>query len=195
MSHIGDYISYMDKDNQSCPTLAEHLKTLRLDLGLSLQALAEKSGVSRASLSRIENADVSPTAETLGRLAAAFALPLSQLLAPLEPSFPPLARRDKQNVWSDPEKKFSRRVVSPPSRQLKLEIIECSIEPYQHIAYDRPAFPGHEHHLLMLAGSLTITVDGASYDLRSGDCLRYQLRGASSFETSELPARYIIAMA
>jgi len=184
----------MIDENQSCRALADHLKMLRFDHGLSLQALAEKSGVSRATLSRIENADVSPTAETLGRLATAFALPLSQLLAPLEPSFPPLTRRDKQNVWSDPEKGFTRRVVSPPSRQLKLEIIECSIEPHQRIAYDRPAFPGHEHHLLMLAGSLAITVDGISYDLHSGDCLRYQLRGASSFETSDLPARYIIAM-
>lgn len=184
----------MDQKTQSCLSLAEHLKTLRFDQGLSLQALAEKSGVSRATLSRIENADVSPTAETLGRLASAFALPLSQLLAPLEPSFLPLIRHDKQNVWSDLEKGFARRVVSPPSRQLKLEVIECSIEPHQRIAYDRPAFTGHEHHLLMLAGSLTITVDGISYNLNSGDCLRYQLRSASLFETSDLPARYIIAM-
>ncbi len=74
-------------------------------------------------------------------------------------------------------------------------MIECEIRPYQRIAYDRPALAGHEHHLVLLGGALTITVDGAKHDLRPGDCLRYRLYGASSFETDEQSARYIIAMA
>jgi len=52
--------------------LADHLRMLRVDRDLTLQELAAKSGVSRATLSRIENAEVSPTAESLGRLASAF---------------------------------------------------------------------------------------------------------------------------
>lgn len=181
-------------DNQN-QTLADHLRMIRLDRGLTLQELAGSSGVSRATLSRIENGEVSPTAETLGRLASAYALPLSRLLAPLEPNFRPLIRRADQTVWLDHRNGFSRRTLSPPSGQLTLEMIECEIAPGQRIAYDRPAFPGHEHHLVVLAGALTLTVDGVRHDLGAGDCLRYQLRGASVFETGEQPARYIIAMA
>jgi len=184
----------MDGSANSYRTLADHLRSLRTDHGLSLQDLASKSSVSRATLSRIENAEVSPTAETLGRLASAFALPLSQLLAPLESGFPPLVRHADQSVWSDREKGFLRRSISPPSGQLKLEMIEGEIAPHQRIAYDRPAFPGHEHHLVLLSGSLVLTVDGARYELHAGDCLRYRLRGASSFKTGEQPARYIIAL-
>lgn len=176
-------------------SLAEHLRTLRTDRGLTLQELAAGSGVSRATLSRIENGEVSPTAETLGRLASAFALPLSQLLAPLEADFPPLVRHADQSVWQDRGHGFTRRALSPPSGQLKLEMIECAIEPRQHIAYDRPAFPGHEHHLVLLSGALALIVDGVRHELAPGDCLRYRLRGASSFETGDQPARYIIAMA
>ncbi|TCM20421.1 transcriptional regulator with XRE-family HTH domain [Novosphingobium sp. PhB165] len=175
--------------------LADHIRLLRTDHGLSLQDLAAKSGVSRATLSRIENAEVSPTAETLGRLATAFALPLSQLFAPLERDFPPLVRHAEQSIWSDRDSGFTRRAVSPPSGRLKLELIECEIAPGQHIAYDQPAFPGHEHHLLLLTGALTLTVDGVRYELRPGDCLRYRLQGASCFETGDQPARYIIALA
>lgn len=180
--------------NQS-HALAYHLRKLRTDRGLRLQDLADNSGVSRATLSRIENGDVSPTAETLGRLASALVLPLSQLLAPLEPDFPPLIRRANQSVWADTTHGFSRRALSPPGGQLKLEMIECSIEPFQHIAYDNPALPNHEHHLTLLSGALFITVDGIKYSLSAGDCLRYRLRGASSFETGSMPAHYIIAMA
>ncbi len=174
--------------------LADHLHKLRVDRGQSLQDLASESGVSRATLSRIENGEVSPTAETLGRLAAAFALPLSQLLAPMEQGFSPLVRHAEQSIWTDPENAFSRRSLSPPSRQLQLELIECVIGPDQRIAYERPALPAHEHHLLLLSGTLTMTVDGVRYELKPGDCLRYKLRGASRFETGDEPARYIIAI-
>lgn len=175
--------------------LALHLRSLRSGRGLTLQALADASGISRATLSRIENGDVSPTAETLGRLASVFALPLSQLLAPLEPDFPPLVRRADQSIWTDGGNGFSRRALSPPSGQLTVEMIEVDLEPHRRIAYDRPAVPGHEHHLVLLAGALRLVVDGMRHDLRAGDCLRYRLRGASSFETGEQAARYIIAMA
>lgn len=185
----------MDGTLQAHRALADHLKGVRTSRSLSLQDLSAKCGVSRATLSRIENAEVSPTAETLGRLASAFALPLSQLLAPLEPGFPPLARREDQSVWADPSNGFTRRAVSPPSGQLKLEMIEGEIEPHRCIFYDRPSIPGHEHHLLLLAGALALTVDGVRHDLRPGDCLRYRLQTASIFETGDQPARYIIAMA
>lgn len=185
----------MEESAQHNRALANHLRLLRTERGLSLQDLALSSGVSRATLSRIENAEVSPTAETLGRLASVFALPLSQLLMPLEPDFPPLVRHADQSIWSDRQNGFTRRALSPPSGRLKLEMIECEILPNQRIAYDHPAVPGHEHHLVLLAGALVLTVDGARHDLRPGDCLRYRLRGASSFETGEQSARYIIAMA
>lgn len=185
----------MDEIEHRNMALAEHLRLLRTDRGITLQDLAQSSGVSRASLSRIENGEVSPTAETLGRLASAFALPLSQLLAPLEPEFPPLLRRAEQGTWTDPDGGFTRRSVSPPAGSLKLEIIECEIGPDRRIAYERPAVPGHEHHLVLLSGALTLTVDAERYELQPGDCLRYRLFGASSFETGDQPARYFIALA
>jgi len=175
--------------------LANHLRTLRADRGLTLQELAAKSGVSRATLSRIENGEVSPTAGTLGHLATAFALPVSQLLAPMEQEFPMLVRHAEQGVWRDPGNGFSRRSLSPPSGELKLEMIECTIDPRQRITYDRPAVPNHEHHLVLLSGVLSLTIDGVRHELRKGDCLRYRLRGASCFETGPHSARYIIALA
>ncbi|HWK63533.1 MAG TPA: XRE family transcriptional regulator [Rhizobiaceae bacterium] len=184
----------MESDSAQA-SLAQHLRHLRVERGVTLQYLAEVSGVSRATLSRIENGEVSPTAETLGRLATAYSLPLSQLLAPLEPDFQPLLRHADQGVWADREKGFTRRTVSPPSGRLKLEIIECELAPHQRISYERPAFMGHEHHLVMLGGSLVLALDRVRYELLTGDCLRYRLSGASSFETGEQPARYLIAMA
>ena len=56
--------------------LAAYLRDLRRARGLSLDGLAALSGVSRATLSRIETAEVSPTADTLDRLASAHGMTL-----------------------------------------------------------------------------------------------------------------------
>ena len=51
--------------------------------GWSLRDLADRAGVSRAMISKIEHGQVSATAALLGRLAAAFDLSLSQLMLSL----------------------------------------------------------------------------------------------------------------
>lgn len=174
--------------------LAAHIRQVRVAQGHSLDALAQRSGVSRATLSRIENNEVSPTAETLGLLATAFGMPISQLIAPLEEGFEALVRRETQLVWRDETRGFIRRSISPPSRRLAIEIIEGELQPGQVVDYAGPATPGHEHHLVLLEGALAVTVEGRRYDLFPGDCLRYQLYGPSRFETGSSKARYLIAM-
>ena len=174
--------------------LAQHLRTLRERHTMTLADLAERSGLSRSSLSRIENAEVSPTAETLGCLASVYGLPISQLLAPLEQGFVPVVKYESQSVWRDPKHDFERRSVSPPSGSLSMELIECTLGQGQRIAYDAPAFPGQEHHVYVLSGSLEITIEGAVHDLRAGDCLRYVLFGETVFKTGEMPCKYMIAL-
>ena len=55
--------------------------------------------------------------------------------------------------------------------------------PSSQIRYESPPRPGQEHHLVMLDGILMLTLGNASYELRAGDCLRYQLTTSSLFET------------
>ena len=175
--------------------IAERLRTLRAERSWSLDELAARSEVSRATLSRLENAEVSPTANVLGKLAAAYGLTISRLLHLVEDDFAPLIRRDDQPVWSDRQAGFRRRSVSPPARNLSAEVLECQLEPGSRITYDEPPRRGLEHHLLLTEGRLDITVDGRSHALRPGDCLRYQLFGASSFATpADSGARYILVV-
>jgi transcriptional regulator with XRE-family HTH domain len=176
--------------------MAQRLKTLRAERGWSLDELAGRSEVSRATLSRLENAEVSPTAHVLGKLAASYGLTISRLMHMVEDEFAPLVRRDAQPVWSDAAAGFTRRSVSPPARSLAAEVLECTLNPGTRIAYDQPPRPGLEHHLLLIEGRLEVTADGRAHELRPGDCLRYQLFGPSVFATSsDVGARYILVVA
>lgn len=173
--------------------LANRLKMLRQDRGWSLDDLAGRAGISRATLSRLENADVSPTASVLGKLCAAYGMTMSRLMLMVEDDFVAWVPERAQAVWVDDSVGFRRRSVSPPAQRLAGEVLACELAADAHIAYEQSPRPGLEHHLLMLDGELSITVDGQAHQLLPGDCLRYQLFGASAFTTPpHSGARYLL---
>ncbi len=175
--------------------LSERLKSLRKQRGWTLGHLAELSGVSTATLSRLENGEVSPTTDALGRLCAAYNMSLTRLMAQVEVTFSPVIRRPEQAEWSDPETGFIRRSVSPPAGALAAEILECRLKAGTHLTYERPPVDGQEHYLVMLDGELKLSLDGQEYALKEGDCMRYQLFGASSFKAGDVTgARYLLVL-
>lgn len=175
--------------------IAQRLKALRGERNWSLDDLAGRSGVSRATLSRLENAEVSATANVMGRLCAAYGLTMSRLMRMVEDDFVPLMRRDAQPVWSDSSVGFRRCSISPPAQTLAGEALECELKPGAQIAYDAPPRPGLEHHLFLLEGELAITLGEERHELAPGDCLRYQLFGPSAFATPKHSgARYVLFM-
>ncbi len=175
--------------------LAARLRALRTERRWTLEALATRSGVSRATLSRIETNDVSPTAAVLGRLCAAFELTLSRLMAGVDTDPPALVRRADQTLWVDPATGFRRRTVSPPARDFECEVLECDMPAGAAIAYPLPPRHGLEHHLYLQSGSLDLTLDDRVHHLTEGDCLRYRLQGSSTFQVAgDRPARYVLVI-
>jgi transcriptional regulator with XRE-family HTH domain len=175
--------------------LAERLRTLRRARRWSLDELSARCGVSRASLSRIENGEVSPTASALGRLAGAHGSTVSRLLADIESEAPALVARADQPEWVDPATGFRRRSVSPPALDFDCELLRCELPAGASIDYPLPPRLGLEHHLYLEEGALELTIEGAVHRLSAGDCLRYKLMGASCFRTvGRRAARYILVL-
>ena len=162
--------------------LAQRLKDLRSEQKWSLDQLAEKSGVSRGTLSRLEKGEVSPTANVLGKLCAAYGLTMSRLIATVEVQFKAHIPLQEQKSWYDSDYSFKRKSVSPPSSHLSAEVIECELISGAEVSYDKSPKLGLEHHLIMQAGELQVTIEDKCYILHDGDCLRYRLSGASMFK-------------
>jgi transcriptional regulator with XRE-family HTH domain len=175
--------------------LATRVAALRLERALSLDDLAALTGLSRATLSRIERAEVSPTAAQLGRLAAAFGWTVSRLMAAAEGEAPMLVRLADQPRWTDPETGFRRRIVSPPGPGLRIEMIEGELPARAAVAYPGPPVPGMEQQIVMLGGTLDFGIDGATHRMHAGDCLRAVLRGPTRLHApGPEAARYLIAI-
>src|ERR1700733_13737733 len=86
--------------------IAGRVRELRLKQGLSLDALARKSRVSRSMISLIEREETSPTAVVLHKLSVPLGVTLASLFDPPAPfdntAGGPLARRADQPEWRDP---------------------------------------------------------------------------------------------
>ncbi len=174
--------------------LARRFAALRTAQNWSLDELAQKTGISRTTLSRLERAETSPTAELLGRLCSAYGLTMSRLIAEVESAGTSLLKPDQQTQWRDPATGFLRRAVSPPAQGFHTELVEGYLPAGARIQYDTPPIHGLEQHLWLVEGRLQLTLE-QTYQLEAGDSLRMRLFGASCFEANGAQAaRYVIAI-
>ncbi|MDW8847985.1 XRE family transcriptional regulator [Erwinia sp. MMLR14_017] len=165
--------------------LARRLAALRVEKEWSLEMLAEITGISRASLSRIERGETSPTASLMNRLCIAYGLTMSRLLSEVEEPGPQHLRLHEQSVWQDHESGYHRRSISPPASNFYGELVEGRLISGARISYDAPPVEGIEQHIWMLAGVLVFSMNDEQWRLEAGDCLRFHLFGRSSFHAPE----------
>ena len=181
--------------------IAERVRELRAARGLSLDALAGKSGVSRSMISVIERGESSPTAVVLEKLAAGLGVVLASLFdapaAAARVPGGPVARRDDQPQWRDPASGYVRRKVSPPGMPQPMQIVEVQFPPGGRVAFDTGARDVRVHQQVwVLEGAIDVMVGGERHRLRRGDCLAMNLDGPTMFHNpTRKRTRYAVVLA
>ena len=174
--------------------LARSVLDARTRLGLSLAALAETSGVSRAMISRIEREEVQPSAVLLGRLSSALGMTLSELIALAESHEGRLTRLEDQSVWIDREIGYTRRAVAA-SASSPIELVEVFLEPGAEVSYDADAYRFSDHQVWVIEGSLRLIEGSEIYDLAQGDSLRLEAPQERTFaNVSSRRNRYLVVL-
>jgi transcriptional regulator with XRE-family HTH domain len=176
------------------PALAARLRLERAARGWSLGELAQRSGVSRAMISRIERAEASPTAALLGRLSGALGLTLSALLARAEDGRGRLARAAEQPRWRDPKTGYLRWQVSPAAAA-PMELIRVELPPARSVSFPASAYGFIRQLVWVLDGRLTFVEGETTHELDAGDCLALGTPSDCTFRNAgRRPCRYLIAL-
>lgn len=181
--------------------IAERVRELRATRGLSLEALAGKSGVSRSMISLIERGESSPTAVVLEKLAGGLGVMLASLFdtptASARASSGPVARREDQPLWRDPASGYLRRNVSPPGVSQPMQIVEIRFPAGGRVAFETGGRDVRVHQQVwVLEGSIDVTVGDERHRLREGDCLAMQLDRPTMFHNpTRKPTRYAVVIA
>lgn len=151
-------------------TISINLALLRRQKGLSLDRLAEISGVSKAMIGQIERGDSNPTVNTLWKIAAALHVPLSRLTGEADASV-----RVVQLQEASPVKSANGMLVFsvfPFDHQWHFEIFQVQLASTCHHQSD-PHEIGSVEHVLLERGALEIAIDSKIYLLTAGDAIRF----------------------
>jgi len=161
----------------------------------SLTELAQRSGVSRAMINRIERGEASPTASLLGRLSGAFGLTLSTLLARTENSRSVrLLKASDQLIWTDPATGYIRRQIAPaPGSGLPIDVVKVDLPAGASVTFPAAAFAFVRQLVWVLEGRLTFAEDEVAHNLEPGDCLEVARAADCTFRNYHpAPCAYLV---
>jgi transcriptional regulator with XRE-family HTH domain len=160
-------------EEEIAQSIGSTLRALRRDRGLTLQEVADRAGLSLAMVSKIENAQASPSLRTLAQLSQALAVPVPIFFRELsdteDASFVAagagieLTRPGSQYGYRYEllaAQLGSRRVLQP-----YLVTIAADAEPYPLFQHTGSEF------IYVLEGALTYRYGSGTYDLGPGDSL------------------------
>ena len=176
--------------------IAARIRALRTARGLTLDALAERSGVSRSMISTIERGESSPTAVLLERLAAGLGATLASLFERPDQAAAPVARLADQPVWRDPGSGYVRRNVSPAGSASPIQIVAVEFPPGARVTYETGARDAPVHQQVWVQqGTIEVTVGDATHCLAAGDCLAFVLdRPTAFYNPGTGVARYAVVI-
>jgi len=173
------------------------VKALRASMGLSLRDLAERSGVSAPMLSQVERGETSPTLAVAGRIASGLDLTLSQLLRLDEAEHVIVIRDGEGRTRARPGHRFEE--LTPPLPGQRADVSRHRLDPGAATGgpSDPPLHePGARETTLVLAGDLTLVIDGEDHTLHTGDAVTFDADLPHHFENRDAePAEFVAVVA
>ncbi|MBJ9293867.1 helix-turn-helix domain-containing protein [Citrobacter werkmanii] len=150
--------------------IGARIRLERESRGWSLTELAERAGVSRAMIHKIERGESSPTATLLGRLSGAFGISMSMLIARAEMQEGKLLRLADQPVWHDPQSHYLRRHVSPRS-DLPIDLVQIELPAGSDIPMPASSYVQARQLIWLQQGELVFVEGTVRHEMKAGDCL------------------------
>lgn len=176
--------------------IGRRVQGLRQARGLTLAALADASGVSKAMLSRVERDQSSPTAGLLGRVAAGLGVTLAELLVGGGPPLRRVHPRAEQPVWRDPAAGWRRRQVAPFDPATGVQLVEVELPRRTRVDY--PPWQGapYAQRLWLVEGRLQVQWGEERFQLAAGDALDLAVDRPLSFASAgDAGCRYLLVIA
>lgn len=172
--------------------LGKKIRDLRLRRGLTVQQLAEATGLSKGFISQVENSRTSPSLATLQDLARALETSVAYLV--VEEEQVPYVVRAGERPCLQIGGNTSRVEVLSAQPKRNLELILCELPPGV-TAGDKRHYHHGEEVVLVTEGRVSITCGEHVLMLEPGDSCHYDGRVPHALENAgEVTAKVLIAM-
>jgi transcriptional regulator with XRE-family HTH domain len=155
------------------PVVGKNLKRLRTERGLSLERLAQSSGVSRAMLGQVELGQSAPTINVLWKMARALDVPFSALITTSQTSGAKVLRSEAAKRLMSSDGSFQSRALFPFDEPRRVEFYELKLSA-QGVEKAEAHAPGTTENLVVARGSVEIVVGPDTHQLHTGDAILFE---------------------
>ncbi|MHA6798579.1 helix-turn-helix domain-containing protein [Bounagaea algeriensis] len=161
--------------------LGRHIRDARRNRDLTLEQLAERTGLSRSYLSNVERNVNSPTVGTLRTILDAVGVSLTQLFRTVEGGRRALVRPDDRVEIVNTGNAAIRYELLNPDPAGRLEMLIMKVAPG---ASSGPVAHTHagEEVGFVVSGQLRYWVDDTCYDLNAGDAVNFEATHPHRYE-------------
>ncbi len=151
--------------------VGRNLQAIRKSRGLSLDNVAELSGVSKAMIGQIERGDSNPTISVLWRIVNGLGISFTALIEQSEPTVT-LISPDELEPFSEEDGDYLAYPLFPYNLRTKFECYLVRMAPGCDHGSD-PHNNGVEEYIFVHEGELEVLVDDASYRVLAGQALQF----------------------
>ncbi len=162
------------------PVVGRSLRRLRTERGLSLERLAQQSGVSRAMLGQVELGQSAPTINVLWKIARALDVPFSALITTTQASGAKVLRAAQAKRLLSSEGSFTSRALFPFDEPRRVEFYELKLAPKGQESAEAHA-PGTVENLVVTKGSVEIDAGSEKHRLDAGDAILFEADVAHAY--------------
>jgi transcriptional regulator with XRE-family HTH domain len=156
------------------------MRKLRSSHNLTLDELARRTGMSRTLLGQIELGKTAPSVSVVWKIAQAFKVHFSELLASSERVETTILRAADSKRLISPDGRFSSRPLYPFAEKPEAEFYELFLA--GHSREDaQPHQPGTRENLIVTSGRLELHVGGDHFQLGKGDAIVFAADVAHSY--------------
>lgn len=150
--------------------IGANLRELRTRRGVSLDAAARMTGLSRALLGQVELGTNTPSLGVVWRIARAFDVPFATLLSAPGATPTAILRRSGAKRLVSADGRFSSRALFPFGDAGKVEFYELWLAGHGREEAEAHA-PGTRENLVVTRGQLVLEFGGARHELSEGDAI------------------------
>lgn len=162
--------------------IAKNLKAFRENNKLSLEKVAELTGVSKTMIGQIERGESSPTITTIWKIANGLKVSFTSLINNPQTDTKVVLQEELQALTED-NGKYRVYPYFPFEDNRRFEVYSVEIDKGGFLSADSHK-DGTEEFVTVFEGELTVRVNNEEYTVRSGDSIRFKADRPHTYHNS-----------
>ncbi len=173
--------------------ISQNLKRIRKSRNMSLDMLAEYTGVSKSMLGQIERGESNPTVTTIAKIVEGLKVPFEDLLYSKEPPFQ-LVKPEEYDIYKEKENSYIVKAILPYDKRRKFELYEAEIK--EECSYHSlPHGEGIWEYITVTEGVLNVEMEEETFVIDKGNTARFPAdRNHTYFNRGKVPVKYQIIL-